>query len=79
MSIVLYDFEALRERFIEMSDREIMREYVMILAELRYIEKNLEEQEYLYYCESLDYARDFLGEYLARRACYKAGIYEAGF
>lgn len=79
MSGTFYDYEALRERFVKMSDREIMREYVMILAELNYIEKNLGEQEYLYYCEPLDYARDFLGEYLARRACYKAGIYEAGF
>lgn len=69
-----YDFEALREvRFPQMSDRDIMREYVMILHELEQLKEEPSEV-YFEYCEPLDEAQLFLSGYLACMVCYENGF-----
>ena len=74
MSRAKYDFEKLRERFIDMSETDIMREYVGVLAELDYIEEHLEESDYYVYSEPLIEAENYLSGYLARMVCYERGI-----
>ena len=74
MSRPMYDFESLKERFTDMSEEDIMREYVGILAEKDYIEEHLSESDYFMYVEPLQYAEDYLSGYLDRMVCYERGI-----
>lgn len=74
MSRAKYDFENLRERFTDMSDEDIMREYVGVLAEKDYIEEHFSVSDYLEYIEPLQEAMDYLSGYLARLVCYERGI-----
>lgn len=71
---ILYDFEALKERFTDMTDIEIMREYVSVIAELEYIEEHLDFEAFCIYSEPLTEAERYLSGYLARKVCYEAGI-----
>lgn len=74
MSRILYDFKALQERFTDMSDLDIMREYASVLTELEYIEEHLDFEAYGVYSEPLLEAERYLSGYLARKSCYEAGI-----
>lgn len=74
MSRVKYDFENLRERFTDMTEEDIMREYVGVLAEIDYIEEHLDESDYNVYSEPLIEAELYLSGYLARMVCYERGI-----
>ena len=74
MSRAKYDFENLRERFTDMTEEDIMREYVGVLAEIDYIEEHLDESDYMVYSEPLIEAETYLSGYLARMVCYERGI-----
>lgn len=74
MSRVKYDFENLRERFTDMTEEDIMREYVGVLAEIEYIEEHMSVSDYLEYSEPLMDAEMYLSGYLARMVCYERGI-----
>lgn len=74
MSRVKYDFENLRERFTDMTDVDIMREYVGVIAELDYIAEHMSVDDYLEYSEPLIDAEYYLSGYLARMVCYERGI-----
>ena len=74
MARTMYDFENLRERFTDMTEEDIMREYVGVLAEIDYIEEHLDESDYMVYSEPLIEAETYLSGYLARMVCYERGI-----
>lgn len=74
MGRTLYDFKGLLDRFTSMNDDDIMREFVMVISELDYIEEYLEEEDYFYYCEPLIEAENYISVYLARKSCFDAGL-----
>ena len=38
-----YDYNALRQKFVNMKIREVMQEYVMVINELSYLEEHISE------------------------------------
>lgn len=78
MSRQKYDFMKLKERFVKTSNKELMREYVGILAELDYIQEHMSVDDYMEYVVPLRMAKDYIEEYLARLICYENGIETPG-
>lgn len=73
-SIYEYDFEKLKnERFLKMSDIDVMREYTNVLHLLECLKKEPREV-FFEYCEQLVDAELYLAGYLARMVCYVNGF-----
>lgn len=64
-----YDYEELRERFEAMDFEDIVAEYAKVTRMYKDLQACDDEQIVFDYIEPIDYARDYLGHYLACSTC----------